>query len=98
MILATADAPDIRFRSGSVYTLEELAALARRGLEGRTQSEAADYLNEHYPSDRGLYRKQQISNALNNPSANPGLVLLLVKAFTRYETDGTPLYRIRRSG
>lgn len=44
----------------------------------------------------GMYRKQQISNVLNNPSANPGLVLLLVKACTRYETDGTPLYRIER--
>lgn len=89
-------APNTRFRAGSTYTLDELAELARRGIEGRTQTEAAEYLNTHYPSDRGQYTKQQISNALRNPVANPGMILLLVEAFTDYKTDQQARYLLER--
>ncbi len=89
-------APNNRFRTGSTYTLGELAELARRGLEGRTQTEAAAYLNAHHPSNRGRFTKQQISNALRNPVGNPGLILLLVEAFTDYKMDQQPRYLLER--
>lgn len=97
-VLPLPEMADIRFRSGSSYTLEELAELARRGLEDRglTQQQAADYLNEHFTPERGQFHRPQISSALRQPETNPGMVLLLVRAFTDYVVIEPARYTIQR--
>jgi len=91
---------DVTFRSGSTYTIAELAELARRGMQtrGLTQVKAAEYLNEHFDPPRGRVAQPQISAALRAPEANPGLVLLMVQAFTDYDVDEMPRYFITRKG
>ena len=89
---------DTTFRAGRTYTLTELAELARHGLEEQNLSHAraVEILNEQYTPTRGKYHQPQISQALNNPSQNPGMVLLLVRAFTGYDVEEEPLYRLKR--
>lgn len=86
------------FRNGSSYTLQELAELVRRGLKekGLTQVEAAAYLNAHFEPIRGKYHRPQVSAALTNPDTNPGMVLLMVEAFTDYEIKEAPRYKLSR--
>lgn len=90
----------VHFRSGSTYTLGELAELARRGLAtfegGISQRRAAELLNERFEPERGRYHQTQISAALNDPASNPGMVRLLVEAFTDYATDEVPRYLLVR--
>ncbi len=91
---------DINIRSGGTYTLNELAELARRSLEtyegGISQRRAAKVLNEKFESDRGEWKQPHISAALNDPQRNPGLVRLLVRAFSPYTVDDEPRFRIER--
>ena len=87
------------FRSGSSYTIEELADLARQGMEaaGLTQSEVAGVLNERYKEEAGRrYTQPQISAALKDPARYPGTILRMIAALTGYEVDEAPLYTIRR--
>ena len=93
---------DVQYRAGRFYTLDELAELARRGLEtyegGISQSRAAEILNEHHTGTRGKFYQAQISNALATPARQPTLVLLLVETFTDYCPDEKPRYLLKRKG
>jgi len=86
------------FRSGSSYTIEELADLARRGIEsaGLTQKEIAATLNERYQAER-KYLQPQISAALKDPARYPGTILRMVETFTGYEVNESPRYTIKRT-
>ena len=92
----------MQVRSGSTYTLAELAPLAKKGLEtydgGISHRRAVEILNERHPTGRGRYHAPQISQALNDPDGNPGMVLLLIEAFTDYTTDRVPRYKVERKG
>lgn len=89
------------FQTGETYTLDELASLARHGLDtfqgGITQVEAADYLNKHHGGIRGQYSQAQISGALKNPGRNPAMIRLLVEAFTDYRLDEKPRFLLHQA-
>ena len=90
---------DITFRSGQSYSLEELATLARQGLANRglTQTQAADELTERFTPERGQrFQQPHVSAALNSPAENPGMIRLLVEAFTDYAVEDQPRYMIRK--
>ena len=89
------------FRPGRTYTLDELAELARRGIEnqGLTQQQAADHLNEHYPTARkgsAKFHRAQVGAAIANPERNPRMLLLLIEAFTDYTVRTPPRYLLDR--
>ncbi len=86
------------FRGGSRYTIEELAELARRGVEqsGLTQEEVAAELNQKQRGRRGKIRRTQISMALNDPGRNPGMLLLLIETFTDYVATEEVRYVLER--
>ena len=86
------------FRAGSRYTIEELAELARRGVEqsGLTQAEIAERLNRQQQGRRGEIRRTQISMALNDPSRNLRMLLLLLETFTDYEAVEEVRYVLKK--
>ena len=90
---------ELTFRSGRSYSVGELATLARQGLErrGLTQAQAADELTGRFTPERGQrFQQPHISAALNNPGENPGMIRLLVEAFTDYAVEEEPRYTIRK--
>ena len=86
------------FRAGGRYTIEELAELARRGVEqsGLTQEEITAELNRRQLGRRGEIRRTQISMALNDPARNPGMLLLLIETFTDYVAAEEVRYVLER--
>ena len=88
------------FRAGGRYTIEELAELARRGVEqsGLTQEEIAAELNQKRRGRRGEIRRTQISMALNDPARNPGMLLLLLETYTDYIATEEVRYVLERKG
>ena len=82
------------------YTLAELAAFAEAGLRasGLSQRAAAEYLNEHHPTETGAYHQPQNSGALRDPERNPRMVTVLVEAFTNYTVHPEALYVLRSTG
>ena len=88
------------FRGGRSYTITELAKLARHGLKtyqgGITQEEAAKELNERFTPQRGEFRQSQVSMALKDPAKYPGMVMLLIEAFTDYRVNEQAKYTIER--
>jgi len=86
------------FRAGGRYTIEELAELARSGVEqsGLTQEEIARQLNQQQHGRRGKIRRTQISMALNDPARNPRMLLLLLETFTDYEATEEMRYVLKR--
>ena len=81
-------------------TLPELAKIAREAIEGEGLSQAAvaDRLNDDYSdrAQRGRFHRAQVSSALNDPGRNPGMVLLLVEAFTPWKVDDEPRYTLSK--
>jgi hypothetical protein len=85
------------FRSGSSYTIEELADLVRSTLEQKdmTYRNAARSLAKQ--DGKSLRSTEaQISMALSSPAQRPGMVLRLVELVSDYEIEGPARYTIRR--
>jgi hypothetical protein len=97
-ILPNPEMATVRFRAGSTYTIEELAELARRGIEesGLTQQQVADLLNEEDQALRGTIRRTQISMALNSPEDNAGMLIRLVERFTTYRATQQTRYLLEK--
>ncbi|MFQ5568635.1 MAG: hypothetical protein ACE5G0_03105 [Rhodothermales bacterium] len=84
-------------QEGRLYSVAELADLARRGLQsfdgGVTRAQAAAILNKRYAAS---YTKGDIQAAIIYPGRHPQLVLRLVDTFTAYRIVGEPHFEIRR--
>lgn len=83
-------------RSGSSYTLDELAASVQSALqrEGMSYREAARRIVDRHG---GALRstEAQISMAMRDPQARPGTVVQLLEVLG-YCLAGEPTYKIRR--
>lgn len=88
---------DTSFRSGGIYSLEELGELARRGRrkQGLTQQKAADHLNDTYGTESA---QPQISAAERGDARYTSLIFRMVEAFTDYDVQPESLHRIQRRG
>ena len=87
------------YRAGRAYTIEELAELARSAMETRgiTQAQAAEVLTKQFEAKRGKrFQQPQVSAALKDPEKNPGMVMLLVEAFTDYRVNETAKYTLEK--
>lgn len=85
-------------RVGKSYTLPELAEIARAALDaaGLSQAQAAELLNERFKPQRGRFRQPQLSAAFREPTRNPGMVLMLLEAFTPYRVEPDARYVLAR--
>ena len=87
------------YRTGHAYTIEELAELARSAMEtkGVTQNQAAEELTKRFEAKRGKrFQQPQVSAALKDPEKNPGMVMLLVEAFTDYRVNEKAKYTLEK--
>ena len=84
-------------QEGRLYSIAELADLARRGLQGYdggvTRAEAARILNKRYGSH---YTKSDVHAAISQPVQHPLMVIRLVDTFTSYSIVGEPHFEIKR--
>ena len=89
----------IKYKPGRTYSVTELAELARRAMEQKniTQQQAAEELSRQFEAKRGSrFQQPQVSAALGDPEKNPGMVMLLIEAFTDYRVNETTKYTLER--
>ena len=87
------------YKTGRAYSIADLAELARSTMEQKniTQQQAAEELSRQFEAKRGSrFQQPQVSAALSDPEKNPGMVMLLVEAFTDYRVSEAAKYTLEK--